>query len=236
MATLAQRINDLVTRFATEFKIVKTMLSGNNQGTLTGLNTTDKSNLLAAINEVNTAQGGKIATSEKGAVNGVAPLVNSLIPSVYLPAYVDDVLEFANLAAFPVTGVTGVLYLALDTNRSYRWSGTAYALIGNSGAVDSVFGRTGIIIAATNDYNSGQIANTSSVYNGVGPTVNNVFAQIHSDIQTVQGVVINAVSTNLQTLTPTLQQNVRTNINAYGNVEIGDPDTDFVAAFNAALV
>ena len=41
-----------------------------------------------------------------------------------------DVLEYANLAAFPVTGETGKIYLALDTNKTYRWSGSAYVQIG----------------------------------------------------------------------------------------------------------
>lgn len=37
-----------------------------------------------------------------------------------------DVLEFANLASFPVTGESGKIYLALDTNKTYRWSGSVY--------------------------------------------------------------------------------------------------------------
>ena len=41
-----------------------------------------------------------------------------------------DVLEFANLAAFPATGETGKIYVALDTNFTYRWSGSAYVQIG----------------------------------------------------------------------------------------------------------
>ena len=41
-----------------------------------------------------------------------------------------DVLEFANLASFPTTGETGKIYVALDTNFTYRWSGSAYVPIG----------------------------------------------------------------------------------------------------------
>ena len=47
------RVKDLATRVATEFKTVKSLLSGNNTGDLTALTTTAKSSLLAAINEVN---------------------------------------------------------------------------------------------------------------------------------------------------------------------------------------
>ena len=82
----------------------------------------------------------RIAVSEKGAANGVAPLgSDSKVPSAYLPAYVDDVVEFANLAAFPGTGTSGVIYVALDTGKIYRWSGTAYVEISPSpGSTDSV--------------------------------------------------------------------------------------------------
>ena len=34
----------------------------------------------------------------------VAPLEDGVVPSTYLPSYVDDVLEFANQASFPATG------------------------------------------------------------------------------------------------------------------------------------
>ena len=49
-----------------------------------------------------------------------------LVPASNLPSYVDDVLSFTNLAAFPVTGEQGKIYVALDTSYSYRWDGSAY--------------------------------------------------------------------------------------------------------------
>jgi hypothetical protein len=61
-----------------------------------------------------------------------ADLVDGKIPATQLPSYVDDVLEYANLAAFPVTGETGKIYVALDTNLTYRWSGTVYIEISKS--------------------------------------------------------------------------------------------------------
>lgn len=73
---------------------------------------------------------GAVAASEKGAANGVAPLgADSKIASTYLPSYVDDVLEFASLAAFPATGESGKIYVAIDTAKTYRWSGSAYVVI-----------------------------------------------------------------------------------------------------------
>jgi phage-related tail fiber protein len=69
----------------------------------------------------------RIASSEKGAANGVATLdATGLVPSSQLPSYVDDVLEYANLAALPGTGVSAKIYVTLDNNKIYRWSGSAY--------------------------------------------------------------------------------------------------------------
>lgn len=84
-------------------------------------------------------------------LKGVKVLDSSnLIPSAILPSYVDDVLEFANLAAFPATGESGKIYVALDSNKQYRWSGSTYIQI-TSGAVDSVNGETGIVVLTAGD-------------------------------------------------------------------------------------
>jgi hypothetical protein len=95
--------------------------------------------------------------SEKGAANGYCPLDGSgLIPSGNLPSFVDDVLEYANLAAFPVTGETGKIYIALNTNRQYRWSGSIYIDI--SGMVDSVNGQTGAVVLEIDDLDNVNIS------------------------------------------------------------------------------
>lgn len=49
-----------------------------------------------------------IPWSAAGVANGVAKLdPTGRVPSGQLPSYVDDVLEYANFAAFPATGETG---------------------------------------------------------------------------------------------------------------------------------
>ena len=79
------------------------------------------------------AEVGAIATTEKGAANGVASLDGSgKVPSSQLPSYVDDVLEYASFLDFSATGESGKIYVAADTNKTYRWSGTAYAEISES--------------------------------------------------------------------------------------------------------
>lgn len=68
-------------------------------------------------------------------VSNKADLVNGMVPSSQLPSYVDDVLEFASESAFPQPGESGKIYIALDTNKTYRWGGTAYAEISKSLAI-----------------------------------------------------------------------------------------------------
>ena len=68
-----------------------------------------------------------IPKSEKGSANGVATLDGSgLVPSNQLPSYVDDVLEYSSVDNFPASGDIGKIYVATDTNKSYRWSGSTY--------------------------------------------------------------------------------------------------------------
>lgn len=55
-----------------------------------------------------------------------ADLVAGKVPASQLPSYVDDVLEFGSLTSFPISGESGKLYLALDSNNLYRWSGSVY--------------------------------------------------------------------------------------------------------------
>jgi len=78
--------------------------------------------------------------AQKSAANGIAPLgSDSKVPAAYLPSYVDDVLEYANLAGFPDIGETAKIYVALDSNKTYRWTGSAYVEISPSpGTTDSL--------------------------------------------------------------------------------------------------
>ena len=68
-----------------------------------------------------------------------ATLVGGTVPSSQLPGFVDDISEYANLAAFPAPGESGKLFVAIDTRKLYRWSGSAYVEIaGSPGSTDAV--------------------------------------------------------------------------------------------------
>jgi len=86
-----------------------------------------------------------------------ADLVAGKVPAGQLPSYVDDVLEFANLAAFPATGESGKLYVTLDTNFTYRWATSVYV------RVDSV-DLTGY--ATTSSVNTGLAGKQATLQSG----------------------------------------------------------------------
>lgn len=85
------------------------------------------------INSIGTTLDDYVAKDQIGAFNGVAGLDNAgKIPSAQLPSYVDDVLEYNNRASFPGMGESGKIYIAKDTNLTYRWSGSVYVEISQS--------------------------------------------------------------------------------------------------------
>lgn len=108
----------------------------------------DLPRLRSAFDTLDTVVSGKqdalgftpLNATQKGANGGVCELTgDGFVPSIRLPSYVDDVLEFANRAAFPATGEAGKIYLALDTNGQWRWTGSTYVQITASpGTTDAV--------------------------------------------------------------------------------------------------
>jgi len=76
---------------------------------------------------------GAIASTLKGVANGVAELdANGLVPSSQLPSYVDDIIEVADYDHLPISGESGKIYVTLDTNKTYRWSGSGYTEVSPS--------------------------------------------------------------------------------------------------------
>ncbi len=138
--------------------------------------------------------------SQKGAVNGLASLDGSgLVPSAQLPSFVDDVLEFADLASFPGTGEVGKIYVALDTNKTYRWSGSTYVEI-NAGPANT----DALAEGSTNLYFTVARARLAAVVNSMAgsesdqaPSVVAVQAYVASQIS---GITVNARN-QIRTLT-----------------------------------
>lgn len=104
------------------------------------------SQAISTVSGLQTALDGKINTTERGVSGGVATLDQfARIPASQLPSYVDDVLEYLTLSAFPATGETGKIYIAINQGtaanptRQYRWTGSVYAEINPSpGTTDAL--------------------------------------------------------------------------------------------------
>lgn len=91
-----------------------------------------------------------VHSTDKGVANGVAPLnASRLIDSIYLPSYVDDVIEgyyynnkFWKESAHTteISGEAGKIYIDLTVNPAdtYRYTGSAFVKIGGSGSGGSV--------------------------------------------------------------------------------------------------
>lgn len=91
----------------------------------------------------NVTNDAQVKRSEMGKANGVATLDSAgKVPAAQLPSYVDDVIEgyysggkfytskdsSGNYSGV-ITGETGKIYVNLNDSKTYRWSGTAYAVI-----------------------------------------------------------------------------------------------------------
>lgn len=67
--------------------------------------------------------------------------VTGLIDGSLLPSYVDDVLEYTTFEDLPAgAGENGKIYVTLDTNKTYRWSGSSYVEISASLALGETSG------------------------------------------------------------------------------------------------
>ncbi len=74
----------------------------------------------------------------RGIAASKASLVDGKIPASQLPSYVDDVVEYDSVKKFPKVGEEGKIYVAKDTNSTYRWSGTQYIEISVGGLAEKL--------------------------------------------------------------------------------------------------
>lgn len=143
-------------------------------------------------------------TDSIGAANGIAPLDgNSKVPAAYLPSYVDDVLEFATVDNFPTEGESGKIYVALDTNLQYRWSGTQYTELSKSLALGETSstaypgdkGKKNADDIAAHKADTNNPHNVTKAQVGLG-NVNNTSDE-DKPVSTAQATAINAVQDDL---------------------------------------
>ena len=188
---------------------------------------------------------GKLNTNLKGAANGLAELdANGKVPSSQLPSYVDDVIEYTSYDDFPFEGESGKIYVAKNTNLTYRWGGSEYVEISSSlalGETSSTAYRGDRGKAAYDHASAKGAAFSSGLYkietNAEGH-VTSTEAVTKSDI-TALGIPGSDTNTTyaFSNNAPTLAWNTTSTIGTVGGVALtvkmpANPDTNTTYAFS----
>lgn len=150
----------------------------------------------------------KLDQASKGAAGGVAELDGSgKVPSIQLPSYVDDVIEVTNYAALPGAGETGKIYVTLDYNKCYRWSGSIYIEISASpGSTDA------LAEGSVNKYYTDARAKTAAIVNSTAGSQTDQAASVSAMKTYLSGQVANKVSKSGDTMTGKLTLNAGADI------------------------
>ncbi|WP_069660810.1 beta strand repeat-containing protein [Arcticibacter eurypsychrophilus] len=125
----------------------------------------------------------KVNITAIGAALGVAPLnSSSKIAETYLPASLVGAVNYqgtynasSNSPAIPVATVSKGYYYVVTTAGTQQsltlgvgdWiisNGTIWDRVASSNTISSVFGRTGTVVAANNDYSTAQVTESSNLY------------------------------------------------------------------------
>ena len=200
-----------------------------------------------------------IPTSQKGAASGVAELdSNGKVPSAQLPSYVDDIVEgylydgtFYEDAQHQtaITGETGKIYVDLTTNKTYRWSGSAYveiseslalgetsstAFAGNRGKAveDAVAGLA--TVATSGDYDD--LTNKPTIPTAVSDLTNDLDFVESSELATVATTGSYNDLTDKPTAAVVDQTFDGTSANAQSGVAIAGKLADYVLAADLVAV
>lgn len=227
MTQLVTRINNLSTAIATQIKGLKGY-----QGDLTTLNTTAKNTLVASLNEL---KAGVVALQNSTSIddtsgsNTTTWSSNKIASSIAAKTEINDSAQTAT-NTWSATKVRSVVNSAVAAQTQI--SDTAVKTDANSTSVTwSVSKITDQITSAINALTSNAPAaldTLKELADSIGDDAN--FAA------TVTAALGNRIRYDAaQTLTTAQQAQVKTNIDALGTAEIGNPDTDFVATFTAGL-
>ena len=250
MATLASRITDLATRIATECKSLRTLLNGN-AADLSALTTTAKTNLVAAVNEldsnigtVNTALGNKAPIASPtftGTPAAPTAVVNTNITQLATTAFV---LGQAGSATPAVNG-TAAVGVATKFAREDHVHGTDST---RAPVASPTFTGVPAAPTASAGTNTTQLATTAfamtAAANAVAAMINSAPAALDTltELAAALGNDANFATTINTALgyrlrfdaAQTLTTGQKTQ--ACANLGIGEPNTDFVTTFNSGLV
>ena len=168
----------------------------------------------------NVTNDAQVKRSEMGVASGVATLdSNGKVPSSQLPSYVDDVLEYSNKSAFPVTGETGKIYVDTTANLTYRWSGSQYVEISPSLALGetSSTAYSGDKGKATTDKVNTHVANTTNPHNVTKAQVGLSNVDNTSDLDKPLSNIAQAIINNIKGQLSQDENYIRDNITSIRN-------------------
>ena len=127
---IEQKIDDHTSNLANPHKVTKEQLG------LANVENKSSSQIRSEITKENVTNAlgyTPVDESKVGAANGVASLDSGgRIPASQIPGGFDNIKEYNNIKSFPTTGEEGKIYVAKDTNLTYRWTGTQYVEISPS--------------------------------------------------------------------------------------------------------
>lgn len=233
--SLVTQLNTVLTRIGTEFKAIR-----NVTGALANLTTTDKTNLVAAINEVQ-AEVGSGGTIDADSITDATTVGKALIRA-------------ADAAAGRSAIGAGTSNLALGTTSSTAKAGDYQPTAANISdatatgravltAASAAAARTTLDTYSKAETDAAASAAAAAVVDaapGALDTLNELAAALGDDPNFATNMATalgNRVRVDAaQSFTSPQKQQARDNIDVYSKAEIGDPTTDFVATFEAGLV
>ena len=154
------------------------------------------------------------------------------VPSSQLPSYVDDVVEATSFDTLPSVGETGKMYVVLDTNKVYRWSGTQYVTVAAGEGVQSVGGLTGVVTLAQLGLNL--VDNTRDVDKPLSVAAVAALAG-KADVTDPRLLGLDALVNSLAVRISSNATRTRTYYAGIGTAAAGNADDGLVRAMAAAL-
>lgn len=122
-----------------------------------------------------------------------------------------QVKTYANLAAFPASGSLKTIYIAEDTNKTYRWTGSVYVEISATAA--STWGAIGGTLSNQTDLQNALNAKQNTLVSGTNIKTINSTSLLGSGNVSVQDTLVSG--TNIKTINST-------SLLGTGNVSVQD--------------
>lgn len=215
--SLQTRLSDLITAVGTDYKQLRTWISGSASGDLTGLTTTDKTSLVAAINETKAGNSGAppdASITVKGIVE-LATLaevatgtdsVRAVTPQAVKQE--TDAVKAAILGAGVPAALDTLDELAAALADDANYAATVTTALGNKQPLDTDLTAIAALVSAADKVPYATGAGTWSL------------------------ATLTAAARGL--LDDPDVATMRATLSVYSQTELGNPDTDLVALYTAA--